>query len=148
MRNGLRVLGTVIVVTMSGCDQLKARALGAEDAGAPETPPATATAADLKRFEALSLVGEPKYKPGFKHLEGKEAFDGEIENDAFEGRPALEVDRLIEEAATVVAIGTGRSRRKDGTDFRFAFADVFTFRGGGVSRVESYVVPLDQHPSA
>jgi ketosteroid isomerase-like protein len=86
--------------------------------------------------------------PGFKHLEGKEAFDGEIENDAFEGRPALEVDRLIEEAATVVAIGTGRSRRKDGMDFRFAFADVFTFRGGGVSRVESYVVPLDQHPSA
>lgn len=26
-------------------------------------------AADVKRYEALSLVGEPKYKPGFKHLD-------------------------------------------------------------------------------
>ncbi|WP_119419930.1 extracellular solute-binding protein [Desertibaculum subflavum] len=26
-------------------------------------------AQELKRFEALSLVGEPKYKPGFKHLD-------------------------------------------------------------------------------
>lgn len=30
---------------------------------------ATATAQEAKRFEALSLVGEPKYKPGFKHLD-------------------------------------------------------------------------------
>lgn len=29
----------------------------------------TAAAAETKRFEALSLVGEPKYKPGFKHLD-------------------------------------------------------------------------------
>jgi microcin C transport system substrate-binding protein len=28
-----------------------------------------AAAAETKRFEALSLVGEPKYKPGFKHLD-------------------------------------------------------------------------------
>jgi ketosteroid isomerase-like protein len=80
--------------------------------------------------------------PGSKHLEGKERFDGEIENEAFEGRPALDVDRLIEERDTVVAIGTGRSRRKGGEDFRFAFGDVFTFRGDLISKVESYVVPL------
>ncbi len=80
--------------------------------------------------------------PGFRHLEGKEAFDGEIENQAFEGRPSLNVDRLVEEGDTVVAIGAGLSRRKDGGEFRFAYADVFTFRGGAVSRVESYVIPL------
>jgi ketosteroid isomerase-like protein len=85
--------------------------------------------------------------PGFKHLEGKEAFDGEIENEAFEGRPSLNVDRLVEDGDTVVAIGEGQSRRKDGMDFRFAFADVFTFRAGAVSRVESYLVPLSPPPS-
>jgi ketosteroid isomerase-like protein len=80
--------------------------------------------------------------PGFKHLEGKKAFDGEIENDAFEGRPTLEVDRLVEEGDTVVALGGGQARRRDGADFRFAYADVFTFRGPAVCRVESYLVPL------
>jgi uncharacterized protein len=84
--------------------------------------------------------------PGFKHLEGKEAFDGEIENDAFEGRPSLEVDRLVEEGDTVVALGGGRARRRDGVDFRFAYADVFTFRGDAVCRVESYLVPLSPAP--
>jgi ketosteroid isomerase-like protein len=80
--------------------------------------------------------------PGFKHLEGKDAFDREIENEAFEGRPSLAVDRLVEEDDTVVAIGTGQSRRRDGAAFRFAYADVFTFRDEAVCRVESYVVPL------
>jgi ketosteroid isomerase-like protein len=82
--------------------------------------------------------------PGFKHLEGKEAFGGEIVNEAFEGRPTLAVDRLIEEGDTVVAIGDGQARRKDGAHFRFAFADVFTFRAGAVSGVESYLVALGQ----
>jgi uncharacterized protein len=82
--------------------------------------------------------------PGFRHLEGRVAFDGEIENDAFEGPPRLEVDRLVEEGDVVVAIGSGRSHRKDGVEFRFAFADAFTFREDAISRVESYLVPLDQ----
>ena len=86
--------------------------------------------------------------PGFKHLEGKEAFDGEIENDAFEGRPSLAIDGLVEEGDTVVAIGAGQTRRKDGVDFRFAYADVFTFRDGAVCRIESYVVPLSPPPTA
>ncbi len=81
--------------------------------------------------------------PGFKHLEGKEAFDGEIENEAFEGRPSLNLDRLVEEGDTVVAIGTGQARRRDGVDFRFAYCDVFTFGGDAIARVESYLVPLD-----
>ena len=45
--------------------------------------------------------------PGYRHLAGKEAFDREIENEEFVGSPTLTVDRLIEEDATVVAMGEG-----------------------------------------
>ncbi|MGZ5415432.1 MAG: nuclear transport factor 2 family protein, partial [Aeromicrobium sp.] len=41
--------------------------------------------------------------PGYRHLAGKDAFDQEIENEDFVGSPTLIVDRLIEEADTVVA---------------------------------------------
>ena len=80
--------------------------------------------------------------PGYRHLTGKAAFDSEIENENFEGRPTLVLDRLIEEGDTVVAIGTGEAERKDGVRFRFAYSDVFTFAGDLIARVESYLVPL------
>jgi uncharacterized protein len=80
--------------------------------------------------------------PGHAHLDGKEAFDGEIENPDFEGSPRLTVDRLLESADAVVAIGEGEGRHKAAGPFRFAFCDVFTFTGDLVRRVESYVVPL------
>ena len=80
--------------------------------------------------------------PGFKHLAGKAAFDGEIENPEFVGSPTLRVDRLVEESDTVVAIGDGEGTHKSGAVFRFAFSDVFTFAGDKLCRVESYVVPL------
>lgn len=80
--------------------------------------------------------------PGFRHLVGKEAFDGEIENDAFTGRPKLNLDRLIEEADTVIAIGDGEATQTSGDVHRFAFCDVFTFRGERIRRVESYLVAL------
>ena len=81
--------------------------------------------------------------PGFRHLAGKAAFDTEIENPAFQGRPTLHVDRLVEEGDTVVAIGGGRAERAGGGEHRFAFCDVFTFRGDLIARVESYVVALN-----
>jgi ketosteroid isomerase-like protein len=80
--------------------------------------------------------------PGFKHLEGKEAFDGEIENPDFEGSPILAIDRLVEEGETVVAIGTGQGKHKVAGPFKFAYCDVFTFNGDLIQRVESYVVPI------
>jgi Ketosteroid isomerase-related protein len=80
--------------------------------------------------------------PGYMHLRGKDAFDREIENDEFVGSPTLTVDRLIEEADTVVAIGSGETTHKSGEVHRFAFCDVFTFAGDEICRVESYVVPL------
>src|SRR5262245_63302731 len=65
--------------------------------------------------------------PGFKHLEGKAAFDGEIENEAFVGPPTLDVERLVEEGDTVVAIGTGSGTPATGGTFDFAFCTVLTF---------------------
>ncbi len=80
--------------------------------------------------------------PGFRHLVGKQEFDGEIENEAFTGRPTLRLDRLVEEGATVIAIGDGAATQADGVVHRFAFCDVFTFEDELISRVESYLVPL------
>ena len=80
--------------------------------------------------------------PGFKHLAGKDAFDGEIENEEFTGSPDLALDRLVEEGDTVVAIGTGAGTHRSGTLHRFAYCDVFTFSGDKIGRVESYLVPL------
>jgi ketosteroid isomerase-like protein len=80
--------------------------------------------------------------PGFRHLEGKEAFNGEIENPAFEGSPKLVIDRLVEEGDAVVAIGNGEGRHKEAGPFRFAYCDVFTFRNDLIARVESYLVQL------
>ena len=79
---------------------------------------------------------------GHAHLEGKAAFDAEIENPNFEGSPRLTVDRLVEEGETLVALGNGEGRLRGGGDFRFAFCTVFTFGGERIRRVESYVVPL------
>jgi len=79
---------------------------------------------------------------GFAQLEGKEAFDQAIEHDDFAGSPTLRLDRVIEEADTVVAIGTGEHPLTSGEVHRFAFCDVFTFAGDLIHRVESYVVPL------
>ena len=82
--------------------------------------------------------------PGFRYLEGKEAFDGEIENEAFEGSPTLAIDRVVEEGDTVVAIGRGIGHFATGEVHRFAFVDVFTFRDDLIAKVESYVVPLPE----
>jgi ketosteroid isomerase-like protein len=79
---------------------------------------------------------------GHTHLTGKDAFDREIENDEFVGSPTLTVDRLIEEADTVVAIGNGETTHKSGDLHRFVFCGVLTFAGDKIRRVESYVVPL------
>ncbi len=80
--------------------------------------------------------------PGYRHLTGKDAFDGEIENAESAGSPTLTVDRLVEEGDTVVAIGDGEGTLKSGATHRFAFCDVFTFSGDQIRRVESYLVPL------
>ena len=82
--------------------------------------------------------------PGFFHLVGKEAFDREIENDAFVGRPAIAITRVTEENEVVVAEGAVRSQRRAGGILNAVFCDVFVMRGGKIERVISYLMEVPQ----
>ena len=79
---------------------------------------------------------------GHRTTQGKGEFDDEIENEQFEGKPQLVVDRTFEDGNVVVVTGEGRGVHRESGDFRFAFNDLFTFRDGLIERVDSYVVPL------
>ena len=79
--------------------------------------------------------------PGAFHARGKEAFDKEIENEAFVGRPQIVVTRLTEEDDVVVAEGRVRTSRKDGEVLHLAFCDVFEMTNGKVRRLTSYLTP-------
>jgi len=83
---------------------------------------------------------------GYRTLEGKEAFDREIENDAAVGAPALFIDRLIEEGSKVVAFGHGEMTLKEAGRVAFVFAEVFTFTGERVSRLETFHINLAPSP--
>jgi ketosteroid isomerase-like protein len=80
--------------------------------------------------------------PGAFHLEGKSAFDREIENDAFLGAPTIIVTRLTEENEIVVAEGTVRSARKDGGMLNAVFCDVFEMRDAKIHRLTSYLMEV------
>ena len=78
--------------------------------------------------------------PGFFDISGKDAFDKEIENDAFEGHPKLTIQRLVEEGDVVVAVGAVEAARKDGGILSAVFADVFYFEGDKIRRLETYLM--------
>lgn len=59
--------------------------------------------------------------PGVFHKVGKKAFDREIENDAFQGRPAITTSLMTEEKDVVVAKGTVRTQKKTGEFMDLAF---------------------------
>jgi uncharacterized protein len=75
---------------------------------------------------------------GYRTLHGRDAFDAEIENDAAVGSPTLNLDRLIEEGDTVVAVGNGEMTLKEAGPVRFVFTEVFTFTGERISRLETF----------
>ncbi len=78
--------------------------------------------------------------PGAFHVHGKEAFDRHIERDDFLGSPAITVTRLTEEDDVVVAEGSVRTQRKDGTFLNLAFCDVLEMSGGRIRRLISYLM--------
>jgi ketosteroid isomerase-like protein len=80
--------------------------------------------------------------PGAFEVTGKPAFDKEIENDAFVGRPEISVARLTEENDVVIAEGTVRTQRKDGEMLDLAFCDVFEMRDGLIRRLVSYLMEV------
>jgi ketosteroid isomerase-like protein len=80
--------------------------------------------------------------PGAVHLAGKEAFDGEIENDAFVGSPTISLTRMTEEDDVVVAEGSVRCARRDGGMLNAVFCDVFVMRDAKVRHLTSYLMEV------
>jgi ketosteroid isomerase-like protein len=78
--------------------------------------------------------------PGIYHHNGKAEFDKEIENDAFTGKPVIKVMRLVEEYDVVVAEGTVQGKKKDGSDFKAVFCDVFLMNKGKIKKLTSYLM--------
>jgi hypothetical protein len=63
--------------------------------------------------------------PGLFSLTGKQAFDKEIENDAFVGSPAITIMRMVEENNIVIAEGAVQCAKKGGGMLDAVFCDVF-----------------------
>ena len=63
--------------------------------------------------------------PGAFHIRGKDAFNSHIVDDGFATRPEIVVNRLLEADDVVVAEGTVRTERTDGTVLNLVFCDVF-----------------------
>lgn len=80
--------------------------------------------------------------PGAFHLVGKDAFDKEIENDAFVGSPTITITRMTEENDVVVAEGSVRSQRKAGGFLNAKFCDVFEMQGGKIKRLITYIMEV------
>jgi ketosteroid isomerase-like protein len=80
--------------------------------------------------------------PGMFHVRGQRDFDGQIESDAFVGRPVIAVTRMTEEDDVVVAEGSVRAQRKDGAYMDLVFCDVFEMRAGKIRRLISYLMEV------
>lgn len=78
--------------------------------------------------------------PGYFQLTGKEKFDREIENEAFEGRPSIDILRMVEENNIVIAEGAVRYKQKDGELLDAVFCDVFQMENGKIKRLTSYLI--------
>jgi ketosteroid isomerase-like protein len=77
--------------------------------------------------------------PGAFHVTGKNAFDQEIENEAFVGSPTITVTGMTEENDVVVAEGSVRTQRKNGEVLSLRFCDVFVMCAGKIKRLTSYL---------
>jgi ketosteroid isomerase-like protein len=80
--------------------------------------------------------------PGMFHLNGKEAFDKEINNDAFTGNPTVTIIRMTEENDVVIAEGTVRVAWKAGGFLDDVFSDAFEMENGRIRRLTTYQVNL------
>lgn len=80
--------------------------------------------------------------PGAFHLVGRDAFDKEIENPAFVGRPIITISRMVEEDDVVVAEGTVRAQRKDGGFLNAVFCDVFVMEHTKIKCLTTYLTEV------
>jgi ketosteroid isomerase-like protein len=78
--------------------------------------------------------------PGAFHVQGKEEFEKHIVDEGFVGIPAITIIRLTEGNDVVVAEGSVRTQRKDGTFLNLAFCDVFEMQDCKIRRLISYLM--------
>ena len=82
--------------------------------------------------------------PGAFHLVGKKAFDQEIENPGFVGRPTITIVRMVEENDIVIAEGKVQCKRKDGGLLDAVFCDVFVMENAKIKQLTSYLAEMKQ----
>ncbi len=76
---------------------------------------------------------------GHFHHKGKEAFDREIENPAFSGKPVITLTRLTEENDVVIAEGKVLATKNTGEKLPLAFCDVFEMRDRKIAKLTGYI---------
>lgn len=86
--------------------------------------------------------------PGMFHIRGKEAFDKEIENEAFTGSPTIVLTRLTEEDDVVFAEGTVRAQRREGGVLHLVFCDAFEMEGAKIKKLTSYLMEVQEPDEA
>lgn len=75
---------------------------------------------------------------GAFHIQGKDNFDKNIENDAFEGSPTIKIIRLIEDDNIVVAEGTVKCKMQNGELMDAVFCEIFHFENGKINQLTTY----------
>jgi len=70
----------------------------------------------------------------------KESFRKEVNNEAFEGTPIINVTLQVEEGDHVAAEGTVKCNFKGGKPFEAFFFDIYRFEDGKIKEMRSYVV--------
>jgi ketosteroid isomerase-like protein len=80
--------------------------------------------------------------PGVFHHIGKGAFDKEIENPAFEGKPVITLTRGMEENNIVITEGTVRTKKKDAQYINLVFCDVLEMKDGLINKLTSYLMEI------
>lgn len=78
--------------------------------------------------------------PGAFHARGKHEFATHIVDEGFAGQPEIAISRFIESDDAVVAEGSVRAPKTDGTVMDLVFCDVFDMRNGKIRRLVSYLM--------
>jgi uncharacterized protein len=78
--------------------------------------------------------------PGAFHINGKDDFNKHIVDEGFVGQPTITVSRMIEADDVVVAEGSVRAPKADGTFMDLVFCDVFEMRQGKIRKLISYLM--------
>jgi len=78
--------------------------------------------------------------PGAFNVQGKAAFDEHIVDPYADGPPEITITRLTGENDVVVAEGTVRAPRRDGTVLNLDYCDVFEMHEGKIARLISYLM--------